>query len=180
MGSGMSTRCGPMGLLSWLNEVLNPKMIELDHPYFGRLEFITGKNVHNEIYGFWAGELVTPFSERPLGIFIHAGSDGPNDDHRTRYEALIEKFSDLQAGILPILFQEWKTIIREYGDDIDKIERFDTPESMANLFNLADISIEKDAGFELGYLFSDEEMNLPESYIAVDMKWEVTYSGGAD
>jgi hypothetical protein len=51
---------GVRGIIFVLDEVPNPKKIELDHAFFGRLEFITGKNIHNETYEHWSGELATP------------------------------------------------------------------------------------------------------------------------
>jgi hypothetical protein len=173
-----------MGLFSWINEVLNPKKIQMNHPYFGRLEFTTGKNIHDETYGFWSGELITPLSEYPLGITIDVGPEGPNDEHRARYETLIDKFPNLSAAISEILFQEWietRKAIREYGDRIDEGNEFNKPEAMADVFKLVSINLSNHGGYELSYIFRNQSI-WPDLqlYLSVESNWEVTLSGGAD
>jgi hypothetical protein len=185
-----------MELFSWLNSILNPpEPIVLDDSYFGKLEYVSGKNIHGGKYEYWNCEKLTPISAEPLHISIRASIEGPSEADRIAAESLILKYAELQKDICRALFEEWREILSELKDAvvdprdphdefIKTARSFDAPETMARLYELTSISIESAAEYvyELFFNYRGEMGRSDSTYVIVlvDRNWKVSYGGGGD
>jgi hypothetical protein len=165
-------------IFDWLKEILNPpEKVEVQHPYFGKLTYVSFKNVRGEKCERWEGELLTPLENHPLLIIIEADIHGPNDEHLTKLEKLIHQFPKLQPKIFSVLFEQWKEVLAECRDNEwsgSRARNFDTLEEMAELYELGSV--------ELQFSYRDDigEYDTTAWFIAIDRDWNVSFSGGAD
>lgn len=179
-----------MGFLDWLNKTLNPEPpIIMNDPYFGKLKYVSGTNIHGGKFEHWEGELLTPLSPSPLTVFIETDIQGPNVEHRSRMEELIENLPKLQTEICRVLFEQWTEFLNILKSDTDDewlqmAKQFDKPEKMADLYELGSLEVCNDEKYkyELQYSYRGEigEFDTTAHFLVIDQNWSVSYSGGAD
>lgn len=180
-----------MGFFSWLNDVLNPpEPILLEHPYFGKLTYVSGTNVHGEKFEYWDCEKVTPLVPEALSMSVKADRQGPDDAAKVALEELIRKFPELQTRIFDVLLDEWSEVLknlRDYdGDDemIQRIRGFHDREKMAEVYELSSVSIAVNEidKYELTYTYRGELGEYDTTYVViiVHQNWSVSHGGGGD
>jgi hypothetical protein len=75
---------------------------QLDHPYFGRLTFMTGE--------YWEGELVVPGVPKRVGLVVPAPESGPTDEQEAFCRSLVGDLDALFERCRPLFepdFEAW-------------------------------------------------------------------------
>jgi len=98
-------------------------------------------------------------------------------------ENFLKEFPKVKSKILHVLYQQWTELTAGFEDD-ERVQKFDKPEKMDELYELGSIELVEDAkyNYELQYSYRGDlgEYDTTALFIAIDKDWTVSFSGGAD